>query len=54
MTLSKFEYYHVLTNTENSYGLIAKLFNWIMSIIVIVMLVVGVLMDNFLELPLKW
>ncbi|AFC74799.1 prokaryotic cytochrome b561 family protein [Rickettsia parkeri str. Tate's Hell] len=44
----------LLTNTENSYGLIAKLFHWIMSIIVIVMLVVGVLMDNFLELPLKW
>ncbi|MCX4079656.1 cytochrome b [Rickettsia rhipicephali] len=44
----------LLTNTENSYGLIAKLFYWIMSIIVIVMLVVGFLMDNFVELPLKW
>ena len=28
----------LLTNTENSYGLIAKLFHWIMSIIVIVIL----------------
>ncbi|WP_392506443.1 cytochrome b [Rickettsia sp. 2024-CO-Wats] len=44
----------ILINTENSYGLIAKLFYWIMSIIVIVMLVVGFLMDNFVELPLKW
>ena len=44
----------LLTNTENSYGLIAKFFHCIMSIIVIVMLVVGFLMDNFVELPLKW
>nr|WP_256377135.1 palindromic element RPE4 domain-containing protein [Rickettsia endosymbiont of Ixodes scapularis] len=44
----------LLTNTENSYGLIAKLFHWIMSIIVIVMLVVGFSMDNFVEPPLKW
>ncbi|KJV80958.1 prokaryotic cytochrome b561 family protein [Rickettsia hoogstraalii str. RCCE3] len=44
----------LLTNTENSYGLIAKFFHWIMSIIVIVMLVVGFLMDNYIEPPLKW
>ena len=44
----------LLTNTENSYGLIAKLLHWIMSIIVIVMLVVGFLMDNYIEPPLKW
>uniref|UniRef100_UPI001FE95D09 cytochrome b n=1 Tax=Candidatus Rickettsia colombianensi TaxID=1090944 RepID=UPI001FE95D09 len=44
----------LLTNTENSYGLIAKLFHWIISIIVIVMLVVGFSMDNFVEPPLKW
>nr|WP_241773633.1 cytochrome b/b6 domain-containing protein [Rickettsia asembonensis] len=44
----------LLTNTENSYGLIAKLFHWLMSIIVIVMLIVGFSMDNFIEPPLKW
>ncbi|KJV94856.1 hypothetical protein [Rickettsia amblyommatis] len=46
MTLGKFRIIYwstimLLTNTENSYGLIAKLFHWIMSIIVIAMLVVG-------------
>ncbi|WP_231571810.1 cytochrome b/b6 domain-containing protein [Rickettsia amblyommatis] len=59
MTLGKFRIIYwstimLLTNTENSYGLIAKLFHWIMSIIVIAMLVVGFLMDNFVALPLKW
>ncbi|MCZ6886478.1 MAG: hypothetical protein O7C59_04370 [Rickettsia endosymbiont of Ixodes persulcatus] len=43
----------LLKNTENSYGLIAKLFYWIMSIIVIVMLIVGFSMDNFVEPPFK-
>ncbi|CAK6516070.1 MAG: Protein kinase domain-containing protein [Rickettsia helvetica] len=53
ITISK-EYYHaILTNTENSYGLIAKFFHWTMSIIVIVMLVAGFPMDNFVAPPLK-
>lgn len=44
----------LLTNTENSYGLIAKLFHWIMSIMVILMLIAGFLMDDYIEPPLKW
>lgn len=44
----------LLTNTENSYGLIVKLFHWIMSIIIIAMLIVGFLMDGYIEPPLKW
>jgi len=44
----------LLTNTENSYGLIAKFFHWIMGIMVIVMLIVGFLMGDYIEPPLKW
>ncbi len=44
----------LLTNTKNSYGLIAKLFHWIISIIVIAMLIAGFLMDDYIEPPLKW
>lgn len=44
----------MLGNTENSYGLVTKIFHWLVGAVIIVLLCVGFLMDNFLEPPLKW
>lgn len=44
----------LLTNTENSYGLITKLLHWIMSVIIIMMLIAGFVMSNLADQPQKW
>src|SRR5947209_1518361 len=44
----------MLKNTENSYGLISRIFHWVMSILIIVMLCVGFIMVNIEPNEQKW
>ncbi|MFY9590348.1 cytochrome b [Rickettsia endosymbiont of Halotydeus destructor] len=44
----------LITNTENSYGLVTKLFHWIMSVIIIMLLIAGFVMTNLADQPQKW
>ncbi|WP_341793843.1 MULTISPECIES: cytochrome b [unclassified Rickettsia] len=39
----------IIKNTENSYGLITKLFHWIMTVIIIIMIIVGFVMGDLAD-----
>ena len=44
----------MLKNIENSYGLVAKLFHWLVGLMIIIMLIVGFTMVNMEDSAQKW
>lgn len=44
----------MLTNTENSYGLVSRIIHWVMSASIIIMLIVGFIMVNIAPSDQKW
>lgn len=44
----------MLKNTSTSYGLITKLFHWIISVVIIIMLIVGFTMTSMMPSDDKW
>jgi len=44
----------MLKNTQDSYGLVARIFHWLMSIMIIILLTVGLIMTSMEPSDQKW
>ncbi|XVN42946.1 MAG: cytochrome b/b6 domain-containing protein [Candidatus Rickettsia vulgarisii] len=44
----------MLRNTENSYGLIAKLLHWTITVAILIMAIAGISMKYFMHAPEKY